>query len=130
MPTNFLYTRKKKNYIFLIFVLVIFVIFFKENPSINSDISEKKENSLGINILDLNIPLEPVDVFEKIKCRLSQKVVVQTTLCIHDIDSDVFVSKSIWEEGCWEKDILSNFTHLLKDNPDWLVFDIGANLGI
>ena len=39
------------------------------------------------------------------------------------------VSGSIMNNGAWEAHILSPFTRCIRDNPDWLVLDVGAQIG-
>lgn len=39
----------------------------------------------NVNIFNLNKPLEPTDLYEKIICKKSVLYIVQTTLCIHDV---------------------------------------------
>ena len=66
----------------------------------------KNKGKPHIEIFDLSSPLEPVYVYEDIKCRSSAKVYVETTLCVHDLKKDVWVSASIWKNGIWERDII------------------------
>ena len=41
------------------------------------------------------------------------KIIVSTTLCIHDLNNDVYVSNSIWNDGIWEKNILGKIIILI-----------------
>lgn len=63
------------------------------------------------------------------QCVKSARVVVQTTICIHSILDDIFVSKSIQMYGAWERDVLSVFMRLLEADQKLQVLDVGANLG-
>jgi len=61
----------------------------------------------AIHIFDLN----QVDIenYEPIKCKKSAEIYVKTTLCIHDLNKDSFVSKDIWNNGVWEPVTASKF---------------------
>ena len=48
---------------------------------------------------------------------------------MHDLTRDAHVSRAIWENGIWEGHIMARFTEYLEKNPDWLVFDVGAQVG-
>ncbi|CAF0973210.1 unnamed protein product, partial [Brachionus calyciflorus] len=93
---------------------------------------QKRENfSNGppsVNIIPLSEPLEPKEIYDSIQCRISEEIIVKTTLCVHDLSKDVFVSKTIWTSGVWERDMVKTFTDILKANPEFLVFDVGAQI--
>ena len=50
-------------------------------------------------------------------------------ICIHPINKDIYVSKSIKVVGIWEKHVLRVFQGLLQKDKEYGVIDIGANLG-
>ena len=54
---------------------------------------------------------------------------IETTLCIHDLQKDQIVSKSIWNTGSWKPEILGFFIQAINQNPDSIVLDLGANIG-
>ena len=60
----------------------------------------------NVKIFDLSKELEPVNIYNGIKCRKSAKFIVETTLCIHPLEKDIWVSSSIWNHGVWEGDIV------------------------
>lgn len=62
-------------------------------------------------------------------CVKSREIQVQTTICVHDIGRDIYVSGSIKGSGVWEAGLVSLFMRMLASNPDLNVFDIGAQLG-
>ena len=69
-------------------------------------ISEKKfpdDETPNVNIFDLNKSLEPKNVYDNIKCTQSTLYDVRTNLCIHDLTKDIFVSRTIWQTGLWER---------------------------
>lgn len=85
----------------------------------------------GVKLFDLTSPLEPANVYDPIKCRKSIDIRgVSTTLCVHDLNDDKFVSSNIWQNGVWEPDILLKFTEYIQKNPDWLVLDVGSQIGL
>ncbi len=112
------------------------IIQYKLNK-INSDhhdLIESSNNSSNsivpiINkIFDLTKPL--TDDYKNVPCRLSKPISnVITTLCVHDLNEDIYVSSSIWNSGVWEEDIVKNVLLTLSRNPDSLFLDIGAQIG-
>ncbi|CAF1095912.1 unnamed protein product [Brachionus calyciflorus] len=112
-----------RNFFFIFpIILIIYVIFEKFYGTAS-------ENSNGINIIDFSGLLTTQDIFDSIKCRKSEKIIVKTTLCIHDLTDDEHVSGAIWKHGVWEFGIMKRFMDLIVQNPDWLIFDIGAQVG-
>jgi len=102
----------------------------KENKNKIVDFNYTHENKQKINMFDLSQDLTPESVYNPIKCRKSGVYVVSTHLCVHNVENDIHVSGSIMNNGAWEAHILSPFTRCIKDNPDWLVLDVGAQIGI
>ena len=62
-------------------------------------------------------------------CVKSALVLVQTTICLHAIQNDVFISQNIKSSGSWETEQLRLFMRILDSNKNIQVFDIGAQLG-
>ena len=78
------------------------------DSSINSVFNNTKPAAdKVIHIFDLN--QADIDNYENIKCRKSAEIYVKTTLCIHDLAKDSFVSKDIWNNGVWEANTASKF---------------------
>ena len=90
----------------------------------NSNSNETEEIKKYLKIYDLNAPNN-----ETFECVKTAMIIVQTTICIHNIDKDIYVSKSLKYNGIWESDIVSLFMKILEQNRNFNVFDIGANLG-
>ena len=86
-------------------------------------------NDDPIAIFDLNKNLEPVELYSTIQCKKSREIYVIATLCVHDINRDIHVSGSIWRDGIWEPHIMQSYMEYIKNNPDWLVMDVGAQIG-
>ena len=74
-----------------------------EREEIVQEIQEEKAN---VNQIKLSLPLLPANIYDPIQCRKSAVYFVSTTLCVHDINKDVYVSASIWKDGLWEPQIL------------------------
>ncbi|CAF1047892.1 unnamed protein product, partial [Brachionus calyciflorus] len=132
-------------------ILVIFIFLLSENYSYFKNSDNKLEisysqlkhliinfnrpttlNALSnnqINIFNLSSALEPKSSYEDIKCKKSAEIYVKTTLCVHDLNKDIFVSGAIWRDGAWEGHILKPFLDYLEKNADWLVLDVGAQVG-
>ena len=66
---------------------------------------------------------------ETFECFKTAEVIVQTTVCIHNISNDIYVSNELKEYGIWELNILTLFMKMLDSTSNLQVFDIGANLG-
>ncbi|CAF1003698.1 unnamed protein product [Brachionus calyciflorus] len=116
-----------KNYLIIIsFILVLLVFHRKFNGSSESDSSYVND---GLNRIDFSDMLTTKDVYDSIKCRQSIKIIVQTTICVHDLTDDQHVSGAIWNHGIWEGPIMQKYMDLISNNPDWLIFDIGAQVG-
>ena len=49
------------------------------------------EIKVNAKIFDLNKSLAPADLYHNIDCITSAKIIVQTTLCLHDLSKDVHV---------------------------------------
>ena len=72
-------------------------------------ISEATQEKPNVNIFNLNAPLVPDNIYASINCRKSASFYdTSATLCIHNLENDVYVSASISVNGVWERDIMSN----------------------
>jgi FkbM family methyltransferase len=72
----------------------------------------------------------PTDDYKYVPCRLSKSINnVITTLCVHEITKDGWVSSSIWKYGVWEENIVTKVLNSLSKNPESLFLDIGAQVG-
>ena len=72
-------------------------------------ISEATQEKPNVNIFNLNAPLVPDNIYASINCRKSASFYdISTTLCIHNLENDIYVSASISVNGVWERDIMSN----------------------
>ncbi len=103
--------QKFKKILILLILLVVLVIINKNDQLFNQKVINK--NDEFVNIFDLGSKLDPNETYFSIKCRKSMKIIVSTTLCIHDLNNDVYVSNSIWNDGIWEKNILGKIIILI-----------------
>ena len=113
--------NSKKIFIFLMLISILYY----QNAKLNSMLSIQKtylqnksvDNVVvkpNVKLFNLNKALEPKEIYDSIKCRVSANIYnVNTTLCIHDQDRDSAVSKSIWETGIWEAKITSKIFILI-----------------
>ena len=72
-------------------------------------ISQKQnigENTPNGKLFDLSSKLDPSEIYLNIQCRKSIEIFVSTTLCVHDINNDRYVSGSIWINGVWENHVI------------------------
>ena len=78
--------------------------------------STNETKNQTVKIFDLKKPLEPSSVYAPILCNKSASFHgIATTLCIHDLNKDVFVSGSIVNNGVWEKAIMGRILILDLD---------------
>ena len=66
-----------------------------------------KLEKANVKIIDLNLPLVPLELYDPIQCKKSGKFIESTIICVHDLTKDVFVSAEIWHNGSFEKQMLS-----------------------
>lgn len=108
--------RLKK--IIVIVFLVLVTVFLYNNQStkpqqkeavIKTSNENRSTEEAHIKIFDLSGPLEPSEVYEPIQCRTSAKLFVETTLCIHDLKRDIWVSGAIWKDGLWERWVIGKY---------------------
>jgi hypothetical protein len=86
---------------------------FSVTKNLSSNLFKYSDNRIknegNIILFDLDQPLEPENEYKPISCRLSANILVKTTLCIHPVDKDIWVSQNIWTNGYWEPDILGKY---------------------
>ena len=115
-------------------ILVIFELFFRplrNQNIINNKITELEKSKSGISykflkldfedypesryanvkVIDLDAELEPKEIYGNITCRKSKQIMVSTTLCVHDIKIDVWVSGMIMRDGIFEDGLMSEFNY-------------------
>jgi FkbM family methyltransferase len=91
---------------------------------------ETKHENLQIINKIFDLTKLPSDNYKYIPCRLSKSINnVITTLCVHEITKDSWVSSSIWKYGVWEEKTVKNVLDSLSKNPESLFLDIGAQVG-
>jgi hypothetical protein len=118
----------RKLILFSIILIVVYYTIYYTNKSTTIKLIFNKKHK--IKIINLGQPLIPEELYDSIECRKSAVFIVSTLLCVHDKENDMHVSGQIINNGAWEAHILSPFTRYIKDNPDWLVLDVGAQIGI
>jgi FkbM family methyltransferase len=126
MLKNFRRYRTSKLVLIIIFIVAIRFLFKSNKSAENPTINELKVGSTksAIDLYDL----KQANDFQ-FDCIKTKKVLVQTTICLHDIQHDVFVSKTLKEKGIWEEDLVTSFMRMLSKEDDIHVLDVGAQLG-
>ena len=114
--------QKNKICFLLIFIFICINVYFYRN--INNFKSKQK-----LNVIDLSQPLNPTDIYEPIQCRISAEFVIKALLCVHNRTNDYIISGEILSNGFFEGYVLGPFMNFIYNNPDWLVIDVGANIG-
>ena len=90
------------------------------------DLNNKTPN---VFVFNLSKNLDSTNLYQEIICKKSLTYIVQTFLCIHDTRQDIHISGAIWKNGVWEPHVFKPFMDFVKERPDSLVIDIGANIG-
>jgi FkbM family methyltransferase len=131
----------KKKLLILIFTSLMFFMYKiqSSNPEIkfhqlskintNNNNNNKTIITANVNLFDLSQQLKPDNVYNSIECKKSGLFIVSTLLCVHNVENDVYVSGSIINIGVWEAHLLRLFTNYINNNPNWLVIDVGAQIG-
>jgi hypothetical protein len=86
--------------------------------NLNQLYSEKRHLQLSshINLIDLN--LKTFDNFSCIKSKILFEL-FQTTICLHDINKDIYVSGTIINQKIWEENLVKKILRVLLKNPDY-----------
>ena len=113
----------------IVFVLIVLLTRIRNHLPIQFQI-ENKLNRLESTIieihnakvasyikqLDTNRPLEPIELYDKIRCLKTSDVEnISVHLCIHDLEKD-FTSRMIAGYGIKETELLMPFIKFLKAN--------------
>jgi hypothetical protein len=94
---------------FLEIILAFIVICAGINKISNSSvILNENDHPAMVKIFDLNAELKPKEIYDSIACINSTEVYVVTTLCIHAINRDKYLTHTFMDNGIWELDIMSN----------------------
>ncbi|CAF0885942.1 unnamed protein product [Brachionus calyciflorus] len=83
----------------------------------------------GFYHIDFSKLYSSQEYYDLIQCRESLKYDVATTICVNNIQDDTSISGDFWKNGVWKPDVLQRFLEFVKQNPDWLVIDIGPKIG-
>ena len=85
-------------------------IFKTDGKELNAEIISKNKH---LRIYNLKKPNNG-----NFECVKSAKIIVETTICIHDIQRDVYVSRAIKYNGVWESHMVTMFMQMLDSNKD------------
>ena len=87
----------------------------------------KKANSNASEHHMVNVYNMKQSIKDKSKCVPLSKLHVQ--ICIHNVGSDIYISKAIQRHQFWEPQEVIHFRRILQSDPELHVIDIGANIG-
>lgn len=115
-------------------ISVILVLLYRQNANIyNVYLKLPESASIETFIENKEYYLKIYDLkqnnTETFDCVKSALIVVRTTICLHILDKDIFISKAIKTQGAWEYPLVKTFMRTLEVNKNLQVFDIGANIG-
>jgi FkbM family methyltransferase len=91
------------------------------------------EKSIAINSIvsfwDFGETFDGKSMYDSIKC-IKSKVIMDKSinLCLHS--GNDWITREFSETGIFEYYLVVRFLRYLIDNPDWLVIDVGAQLGM
>jgi hypothetical protein len=105
--------------IILMFLFLLICVYYIDRSGISKNEHKHKlftnESSLlnHLKIYDLNKPNDG-----NFECVNSTKIVVQTTICVHDIQRDIYVSGAIKNIGVWEYNLMRIFMRMVNSKPN------------
>lgn len=111
--TSSLIDKLKNNKLSSTLTFTIIILFYiqlntlSENLELNTKIVKLFTPNKKLAIFNLGKALNPDSIYQSIQCVQSVKMVVSTTLCLHDVKRDIHVSGSILRNGVWESHIIS-----------------------
>ena len=88
--------------------LIVSSLFNGQFIRINSleELFETRKLKSNVKIFDLKQYLSHIKSYDKIKCNQVETSYAKTTLFLHDLKDDIFVSASLAQGEPWEKDLL------------------------
>jgi hypothetical protein len=90
--------KKIRVYLAVGFISTLVIFFYLKKRWIDSP---------NVNLIDLSQELLPHDLYNHIKCRKTiQFLNIDVTLCVYDVEKDIYMSANIWKEGIWEGPII------------------------
>jgi hypothetical protein len=102
-----IYPFKKLASILSIFFIFCYLIIYLEFQA-QSNEYHINENATAIVINLKSNNFDSIKYDADIVCRNSSIKNIHCTICLHELDKDVYVSGTIWRDGVWEPHILSN----------------------
>lgn len=111
--TSSLIDKFQKNKLSSTLTIIIVILFYiqlntlSDNLELNTKIVQLFTPNKKPDIFNLGKELNPDSIYKSIQCRKSIKMIVSTTLCLHDVNRDIHVSGSILRNGVWESHIIS-----------------------
>lgn len=111
--TSSLINKLKNNKLSSTLTITIIILFYiqlntlSENLELNTKIVKLFTPNKKLAIFNLGKALYPDSIYQSIQCVQSVKMVVSTTLCLHDVKRDIHVSGSILRNGVWEPHLIS-----------------------
>ena len=93
--------------------LIVLSLFNGQFNRINSleELFETRKLKSNVKIFDLKQNLSHIKLYDKIKCNQVEISYAKTTLCLHDLKDDIFVSASLAQGEPWEKDLLGSIIY-------------------
>ncbi|ELU14029.1 hypothetical protein CAPTEDRAFT_197017 [Capitella teleta] len=99
-------------------------------------ISSENEDENWLKSVEVgDCPLDSFDLHDveatgdEMEC-VALRVVPKVDVCLHPVESDIYVSGSIRDTGIWEEHIVQKFQQVLTQHPNIEVIDLGANIGM
>ena len=88
------------------------------------DSHELKQIKRSLRLYNLNASNE-----RNFECIKTVEIIVRTTLCIHNVKNDIYISGSIKAHRVWKIEMLVIFVKMVNFRKNIQAIDIGSNLG-
>jgi FkbM family methyltransferase len=121
--------RKFNSTVRLLLVIVVLIVsaltLFNE---FNKKIFEA--NLTNVDRMNLNERFEPKAAYDQIECIQHTKLILNTSTALCIYDKRDYLTRVFLKYGIFEEVLLVRFLKKTLANRDWLVFDIGAQVGL
>jgi hypothetical protein len=86
--------------------------------SFNFRFDEKKASKLGSHIQLIDLNKTNLENFTCIKSKMLFNI-FQTTICLHDTNKDIYVSRTIMSLKIWEENLVTKILRILLKHPEY-----------
>lgn len=91
---------------------------------------DSNRTSQTVNIFAIQRTNIPDESYADIRCVKSVRNIVSTFLCVYNESEDIYISRAILSNRLFEPDVMDVFISFAHQHQDWIVLDVGANIGV